>query len=131
MRNFSKRSVAACVFFIGLAVWGSQAHSFQKSNLNTSWGHWASSALPNGLRYRLVTPRVWHSQRKLVVAIHGCKMTAEDAATLTRLDEFAGRNGFAVLYPEQDSSSVSLLYLGIMASDPSGFIPRTNTWAVT
>lgn len=41
----------------------------------------------------------------LVVMLHGCQQTAADFAAATRLNELAERKGFAVLYPQQSSTS--------------------------
>ncbi len=56
----------------------------------------------NGLAYRLFIPSQISAPRKLVVAIHGCKEDAEHFAKLTQLDDWAERDGFLVLYPQQD-----------------------------
>ena len=41
----------------------------------------------------------------LVVMLHGCQQTAAEFAAATRLNELAERKGFAVLYPQQSSTS--------------------------
>ncbi len=41
----------------------------------------------------------------LVVMLHGCKQTASDIATATRLNALADRKGFAVLYPQQSAAA--------------------------
>jgi poly(hydroxyalkanoate) depolymerase family esterase len=41
----------------------------------------------------------------LVVVLHGCTQDAADAARGTRLDGWADREGFTVLYPEQPASA--------------------------
>lgn len=60
--------------------------------------------LPPQREYTLYVPE--HLTREalpLVVAIHGCRQSADDFQNGTRLNEWADREGFAVLYPEQTS----------------------------
>lgn len=72
----------------------------------------ATIKLPNGftagiagaLRYRLfVPPGVRQTGGlPLMVMLHGCSQTAEAFATSTRMNQIAAKEGFAVLYPEQN-----------------------------
>ena len=56
-----------------------------------------------GRSYLLFTPSGDTTiARPLVVYLHGCTQTAEDAAIGTRWNELAERKGFVVVYPEQD-----------------------------
>jgi poly(hydroxyalkanoate) depolymerase family esterase len=50
--------------------------------------------LPPGLRADAPVP--------LLVMLHGCNQNAEGFAALTRMNRLAAKQGFAVLYPEQD-----------------------------
>ena len=57
-----------------------------------------------GRRYRLYLPagaRVG-ARVPLLVMLHGCQQDADGFATLTGMNRLAARQGFAVLYPEQD-----------------------------
>lgn len=55
--------------------------------------------------YRLVLPEAAPEEgRALVVMLHGCTQDADDFATGTRMDRYALRQGFLVLYPEQPAN---------------------------
>ena len=72
----------------------------------------AAVKLPNGFtvgvagaqRYRLfVPPGARHAGRlPLLVMLHGCSQTTEAFAASTRMNQIAAKEGFAVLYPEQN-----------------------------
>jgi poly(hydroxyalkanoate) depolymerase family esterase len=47
------------------------------------------------------------ANRPLVVFLHGCNETAEQAAAASRFNEVAARRGFVVVYPEQQLSAPS------------------------
>lgn len=52
--------------------------------------------------YRLYVPaRNSGRRRPLVVMLHGCAQSAADLARATRMNAYADRGGFLVLYPEQ------------------------------
>ena len=54
--------------------------------------------------YLLHTPGARHKRAvPLVVVVHGCQTTARQEMELTRFNELADREGFAVLYPEVDA----------------------------
>ncbi len=72
-----------------------------------SGGRWITGAGvgPAGMRrYRLFLPaaRLHGQSLPLLVMLHGCDQTAEAFAASTRMHQLAARQGFAVLYPEQD-----------------------------
>jgi len=58
---------------------------------------------PAGTRhFKLFIPGPSHTRpMPLVVMLHGCKQTPDDFALGTRMNEFAQRYGFAVVYPAQ------------------------------
>ena len=55
--------------------------------------------------YRLYVPSKLKPKAPVVVYLHGCTQTAEDAAIGTRYDELAESEGFLALYPEQDPAA--------------------------
>lgn len=57
------------------------------------------------LGYRLYVPARPGPSPPLVVVLHGCTQDAEDAARGTRMDAWADRARFLVLYPEQRASA--------------------------
>ncbi len=60
-----------------------------------------------GYRYRLFVPDtgVAGTPLPLLVALHGCRQSAEKFARLSRFDDLAGALNFAVLYPETGASA--------------------------
>lgn len=70
-------------------------------------GRWVTGMAisPAGTRrYRLFTPadRSVGQRMPLVVMLHGCDQNADGFAASTRMHQIAAREGFVVLYPEQD-----------------------------
>jgi poly(hydroxyalkanoate) depolymerase family esterase len=66
-------------------------------------------AIPRRMMYWLYLPSgaAARAPLPLVVMLHGCKQTACDIATATRMNALAERKGFAVLYPHQSSGADS------------------------
>lgn len=66
-------------------------------------------AIPRRMMYWLYVPSgaTARAPLPLVVMLHGCKQTACDIATATRMNALAERKGFAVLYPHQSSAADS------------------------
>lgn len=64
-------------------------------------------AIPRRMMYWLYLPSgaAARAPLPLVVMLHGCKQTACDIATATRMNALAERKGFAVLYPHQSSAA--------------------------
>ncbi|HVW80600.1 MAG TPA: PHB depolymerase family esterase [Mycobacteriales bacterium] len=58
--------------------------------------------------YRLYTPPSYRPGAPLVVVAHGCQTTAAQEEQITGFDQLADRNGFVVLYPEDDAVSQHL-----------------------
>ena len=60
---------------------------------------------PAGVRsFRLFRPHGIDRRQRvpLIVMLHGCDQTAQEFADSTRMNRLAAREGFCVLYPEQD-----------------------------
>ena len=55
--------------------------------------------------YRLYVPSKLKHGAPVVVYLHGCTQTADDAAIGTRYDELAESKGFLAVYPEQDPAA--------------------------
>lgn len=55
--------------------------------------------------YRLYVPSKLKHDAPVVVYLHGCTQTADDAALGTRYDELAESEGFIAVYPEQDPAA--------------------------
>ncbi|WP_338413312.1 PHB depolymerase family esterase [uncultured Sphaerotilus sp.] len=93
-----KQSVRKAVQQIGL---NTKAHAPPKT------GDWSSGLVfgPAGARrYRFYLPPGLRAGAAvpLLVMLHGCSQDAEGFAALTRMNRLAAKQGFAVLYPEQD-----------------------------
>lgn len=56
-------------------------------------------------RFKLFTPASAGRSPALVVMLHGCTQSADDFAAGTRMNEWAEREGFVVLYPIQSRSA--------------------------
>ena len=71
----------------------------------------APMGIPRRMAYWLYTPAHAASAAAtgqampLVVVLHGCQQTATDIAAATRMNVWAERKGFAVLYPQQSASA--------------------------
>jgi poly(hydroxyalkanoate) depolymerase family esterase len=56
--------------------------------------------------YKLYTPGAGaDAQRALIVMLHGCRQNPDDFAAGTRMNEFADRHGFLVIYPAQAAAA--------------------------
>ena len=66
---------------------------------------------PGGLKAWLFLPTIMPPNAPLVVALHGCTQNAEGYAAGSGWSQLAERQGFAVLYPEQQrSNNANLCY---------------------
>jgi poly(hydroxyalkanoate) depolymerase family esterase len=65
--------------------------------------HYGAANDPFGRDYWVYEPSHIANPRVLVVYLHGCTQTAQDAAVGTRWNELAERKGFVVAYPQEDS----------------------------
>jgi poly(hydroxyalkanoate) depolymerase family esterase len=71
-----------------------------------TWEHLVDQRLSGRRSYAVYTPRGLRSGSAvpLVVVLHGCRQSAEDAALGTEVNAFADRAGFVVLYPQQSAA---------------------------
>jgi poly(hydroxyalkanoate) depolymerase family esterase len=60
---------------------------------------------PGALRARIYTPAILREKAPLVVVLHGCTQTAAGYDHGTGWSELADREGFALLFPEQQRSN--------------------------
>ncbi len=79
----------------------------RKAASAASDGRWISGRAMTGggtRRFRLFVPagRRFGEQVPLMVMLHGCDQHAEGFVASTRMHQIAAREGFAVLYPDQD-----------------------------
>jgi len=63
-----------------------------------------TAGIAGAQRYWLFVPpgRPRNERMPLMVMLHGCSQTAEGFAASTRMNQIAAKEGFAVLYPEQN-----------------------------
>lgn len=94
--------VGALVVGLGLTI-GGPAWAEARQAPGTTQRHTYTNAA--GTRqYLLATPPArFVGRRPLVVVLHGCTQTADDAATQTRFTQLGAAEGFYVIYPEQDA----------------------------
>jgi poly(hydroxyalkanoate) depolymerase family esterase len=86
---------------------GQQTRAHAKAHAPPRTGDWSTGLVfgPAGARrYRLYLPPGLRAGAAvpLLVMLHGCNQDAEGFAALTRMNRLAAKQGFAVLYPEQD-----------------------------
>jgi poly(hydroxyalkanoate) depolymerase family esterase len=60
-----------------------------------------STGLPSRDYWLFVPPGKTRAPRPLLVFLHGCNVTAEESAQITRFNDLATRDGFVVVYPQQ------------------------------
>src|SRR4029077_17353967 len=94
--------VAAAVLVAASALAGAPARAAGGSFT----GHtWPSPGAPGARDYWVYVPAgPAVAGRPLVVFLHGCTQTAQEAAQLTRFNELADRLNFIVVYPQQRTS---------------------------
>ena len=60
---------------------------------------------PRSRDYRLYQPPKLDPDLRLIVVLHGCRQTADDIATGTRLNDHADERGWPALYPQQSKAA--------------------------
>lgn len=97
--NFGAR--VTVIFLLVLQL--SNLECFSQNNLQ--YNTWRESGLFQTMRYKLYAPKnsTFNNSTKvpLIIALHGCKQSADIFAQITRLNKWADNIKFLVLYPEQ------------------------------
>ena len=107
MTSIVKAAVAAAmVVALCPAVASAKAPSSHRGSTVVGATNFKGDVFP----YRLYTPSSYRAGRAtpLVVVAHGCQTTAAQEEQITEFDQLADREGFVVLYPEDDALSQSL-----------------------
>lgn len=80
-------------------------HSNAFSNYSLTTPLWRAPLVDRTMQDRLYIPKhATDSTSELLVALHGCRQTAQEFETGSGLNEIADRYGFMVFYPQQDQS---------------------------
>jgi poly(hydroxyalkanoate) depolymerase family esterase len=105
----SRRLVAVVVVAVALGALAAAGLRVPSARAAARWqGSFARQTLPAGTAYPsrdywlYVPPNLPPTgQRALVVYLHGCSQTGDDAARSVRWNDLADQRGFVVAYPEQ------------------------------
>lgn len=108
MLSFTKAVVVALALALMPCVASAAATHEPKPRGTTTLG--VTNFKGDRFPYRLYTPSSYRPGRPapLVVVAHGCQTTAAQEEALTNFDQLADREGFVVLYPEDDALSQHL-----------------------
>ena len=101
VKNAKPRKVAATPVHRANALLPALPGSWKKSFFSLP-----GTGLAHRMMYWLYLPSgVSTALLPLVVMLHGCKQSATDFAASTRMNQLAERKGFAVLYPQQSTTT--------------------------